>query len=241
MEIIILIISLILIVFFFQGNGYILAIISQGAPYDWTEYGGSTLFAIVADIILLCVIISKILPYSSFKLMRSGLENRKIAKKKFKELIEYLRSEAPDLGRLQELMDKKASHSSTTRTFHFCQLIQMIADEEQLQDCMSELHEKQKILDEINAIEDSILRTAEKCKDAGDIVDCYYYLNILKSTKPTLDVSSLEEECEEVLVWKEKESKAIRLWRNAAIWLLVISILICVGLCIRNLIESYVP
>lgn len=220
------------------GNMLIIAAITGEIPFDWSEAGVAYILAIVADIFLLCLLLKKILPpvRGSFLLMRRGVKNRRIAKKASKKLKEYLRNEAPDLDRLQELRDKGISKSDTTRTLHFCQLIETLAGEEQLQGCLSEVREKQNVLDEIDDIENSIIRTAEKCKDAGDMAGCYYYLKIIRSVKKTPEVASLENEYEEKLFWMERERMAIWTWKKAAIMLLVILIAVFAVLYSRNFI-----
>mgnify|MGYP006922128193 FL=1 len=219
--ILILIISLVLV--FFMGNIMIIGAIS-GA--DFSEEWGLIIIVAVMDIILLCLAMAKIMPSisSSFQLMRSGLKNRKIAKKESAKLKKLLKSEEPDVNKLQELRDKRVSESATKRNLHFCQLIENIAGKELLQDCLSKVREKQNVLDEMNDLENRILKIAERCKNAGDIKKCQYYLNILKTTKITTEITRLENDCEEQLLRRERESKAIRSWQKGVCCILIILI-----------------
>lgn len=224
-----LVIFLLGLAFFFEGNIMIIAAICGNDIVDFSEYWIVALVAVVIDIALICLALKRFGPpvSFSFRLMRSGLENRRIAKKESAKLEKLLKSENLDVDRLQELRDKRISESATKRTLHFCQLIENIAGKEQLQDCLSEVREKQSVLDEINDIENRILKVAESCKNAGDIKKCEYYLNILKSTnKITPENVSLEEECKQQLLLRESESRAIRLW--VKVFLGILAILIAV-------------
>ncbi|MDE6568041.1 MAG: hypothetical protein K2K70_09975 [Lachnospiraceae bacterium] len=226
-----------LVLAFFEGNIMIIVAISEKDISGWSEYWILILIAIVIDLILLCLVMARFMPpiCSSFQLMRSGLRNHRTAKKESKKLKKLLKSEELDVNRLQELRDKRISESATKRTLHFCQLIENIAGEEQLQDCLSEVREKQGVLDEINDIENRILKVAESCKNAGDIKSCKYYLDILKSAKViTPEITSLENECEEQLLWRERESRAIQLWVKVFLGIFIFIIAVCVRLYITD-------
>lgn len=221
---------------FLEGNIMIIAAVCGGDAIDWSEYWIIVVIAVVIDLILLCLAMVIIMPpiSSSFQLMRSGLKNRRIAKKESAKLKKFMKSEELDVNRLQELRDKRISESATKRTLHFCQLIENIAGKEQLHDCLSEVREKQGVLDEINDLENRILKVAESCKNAGDIKKCKYYLNILKNTKITSEITRLENDCEEQLLQRERESKAIRSWLKGVCCLLVILITIFAILYIQD-------
>lgn len=204
-----------LIVVFFLGNIFSIAAICGSDIINLSEDWFFVLIVVVIDIFLLRSAMVKIIPpvRASFRLMRSGLKNRRFAKKESAKLKKLLKSEDLDVDRLQELRDKSINESATKRTLHFCLLIENIAGKEQLQDCLSEVRETQSVLDEINDIENRILKVAESCKNAGDIKKCEYYLDILTSTnKITPEIVSLEKECEEQLLRRETERRAIRLW-----------------------------
>ena len=225
-----------LILAFFEGNIMIIISISEKDISDWSEFWIIILVAVVIDIILLWLAMAKIMPpiSSSFQLMRSGLKNRRIAKKESAKLKKLLKSEELDVNRLQELRDKRISESATKRTLHFCQLIDNIVGKEQLQDCLSAVREKQSVLDEINNLENRILKVAENCKNAGNIKKCKYYLNILKTTKITPEITRLENDCEEQLLQREREGKAIRSWQKGICCLLVILVTIFAILFIQD-------
>lgn len=227
-KIFIILFIIFLILAFFEGNIMVIAAISDKGISDWSEYWIIILVAVVIDIILLCFAMAKIMPpiSSSFQLMRSGLQNRRIAKKESAKLKKLLKSEELDVNKLQELRDKRISESATKRTLHFCQLMENIAGKEQLQDCLSKVIEKQSVLDEMNDLENRIFKVAESCKNAGDIKKCQYYLNILKTTKITSEITRLENDCEEQLLWRERESKAIRSWQKGVCYLLIILIIV---------------
>lgn len=214
----------------------IIVSISEKDISDWSEFWIIIFVAVVIDIILLWLAMAKIMPPigSSFQLMRSGLKNRRIAKKESAKLKKLLKSEELDVNRLQELRDKRISESATKRTLHFCQLINNIVGKEQLQDCLSAVREKQSVLDEINNLENRILKVAENCKNAGNIKKCKYYLDILKTTKITPDITRLENDCEEQLLRRERESKAIRSWQKGICCLLVILVTIFAILFIQD-------
>ena len=227
MEYIMIILLLVVIMSaFFMGNTMIIVAIFDDYPIDWSEDWFGILVAIVADIILLCLVCKKIMPpvSSSFQLMRSGLKNRRSTKKESKKLKKLLKNEKLDLNRLQELRDKRISEEATKRTFHFCRLMETISGKGQLQDCLSKVREKQNVLDEIHDIENRILKIAEGCKNAGDVEKCKYYLNILKSTKITPEIASLEKECEERRFLRKKERNAIWLWKTVFLGILILLI-----------------
>lgn len=206
----------VIVLSFFLGNGMIIAALCGNYTIDWSEDGtGMFIFiAVVADIILLCLVMAKFIPSvsSSFRLAKSGLKNRRNAKKESANLRQLLKNEKIDVNRLQELRDKRISASATKRTLHFCQLIENIVGEGPLQDCMSEVREKQFVLDEINDIENRVFKVAEGYKNIGDIYECRYYLNILKTVKTTPEITSLENDCQEQLFQRGRENRAIRLW-----------------------------
>lgn len=232
--VILFVISIVLL--FFVGNGMIISAVCGKYPLNWSEDWVGVLVAIVGDIILLCLALAKIMPSvsSSFQLMKGGLKNRRVAKKESANLKELLKDEKLDLNRLQELRDERINESATKRTLHFCQLIENIVGNEQLQDCMSEVRKKQSALDEMNEIENKVFKVAESCKNAGDIYACEHYLNILKTTKTTSEITSLENECEEQLLLRERERKAIRLWVKVFLGAFIFCITVFAGLYIKD-------
>ena len=209
-----LVIIIVIIAAFFVGNIMIISAMSGNGTADWGEYWILIFIAVVIDFILIFLAMAKIMPSanSSFQLMRSGLKNRRIAKKESANLKKLLKKEKPDVNRLQELRDKRISESDTKRTLHFCQLIENIAGEEQLQDCLSEVRKKQSVLDEISDIENKVFKVAESYKNAGDFYECKHYLDILKAEKITPEITSLENEYMEQVLRRERERRAIRLW-----------------------------
>lgn len=230
----ILIICAIAVAFF--GNLLMIAAIAGETYIDWSEEWGVIFITIALDIFLLYMLLHKIMPHvrGSYLLMRRGVRNRSIEKMASKKLKEYLKNEAPDLDRLQELRNKRISRSDTARTLHFCQLIEALVGEEQLQDCLSAVREKQNVLDEINDIENNILRAAEKCMDAGDMADCHYYLKKVRAVKKTSEIAALENAYEEKLIWMESERRAIGLWKKAAVGLLLIVIAVFAVVYLKN-------
>lgn len=231
-----IIFAIFIVVAFFEGNIMLIIAACGGDPVDWSEYWIIAAIAVVMDLILLCLAMAKIIPpvSSSFRLMRSGIKNRRIAKKESAKLKKLLKKEEPDLNRLQELKDKGITESAVRRTLHFCQLIEVIDGKEQLRDCLSEVRMRQSVLDEIKAIEDGIFKIAERCKNAGDIKKCNYYLDILKSTKITPEITTLENECEERLLQRDREKNALRSWQKGACWFLLIIITASAALYIRD-------
>ena len=225
-----------IIVAFLEGNIMIIYAISGNGTADFGEYWILILIAVVTDFILLFLAMAKIVPpvISSFQLMRSGLKNRRIAKKESANLKKLLKKEKPDVDRLQELRDKRISESDTKRTLHFCQLIENIAGEEQLQDCLSEVRKKQSVLDEISDIENKVLKVAESCKNAGDIKKCKYYLSTLKTTKITSEITCLENECKEQVLRRERERRAIRLWVKVFLGVFILGAAVFAGFYIAD-------
>ncbi len=225
-----------IVLLFFVGNGMIISAVCGKYPLNWSEDWVGVLVAIVGDIILLCLALAKIMPSvsSSFQLMKGGLKNRRVAKKESANLKELLKDEKLGLNRLQELRDERINESATKRTLHFCQLIENIVGNEQLQDCMSEVRKKQSVLDEMNEIENKVFKVAESCKNAGDIYVCEHYLNILKTTKTTSEITSLENECEEQLLLRERERRAIRLWVKVFLGAFIFCITVFAGLYIKD-------
>lgn len=231
-----IIFAIFMVVAFFEGNIMLIVAACGGDSVDWSEYWIIAVIAIVMDLILLWLAMAKIIPpvSSSFRLMRNGVKNRRITKKESAKLKKLLKKEEPDLNRLWELRDKKITESATKRTLHFCRLIETIDGTGQLRDCLSEVSMKQSVLDEIKDIEGSILNVAERCKNAGDIKKCIYYLDILKSTKITPEITSLEDKCEQQLLQRDRERNAIRSWQKGACGLLIIIITVCAALYIRD-------
>lgn len=232
-ELALIIFLIFILMAFVDGNIAILAVIFKGDFTYLEEEGFAVFVAAVADIILLIMAGKKILPpvRSSFQLMRNGLKNRKIARKEAANLKKLLEDEELYVNRYQTLRDTGISEGATKRTLHFCQLIESIVGKEQLQDCLAEVNERQGILDEIDDIEGRMLKIAESCKNAGDTEKCKYYLDILMSAnKITPEIRTLERECEEQISLREKERKAIRLWRR--IFLCALAILIAVSVVI---------
>lgn len=235
-KLILIIVAFFIVVAFFEGNIMLIIAACGGDSVDWSEYWIIVVIAVVMDLILLWLVMAKIIPpvSSSFRLMRSGIKNRRIAKKESAKLKKLLKKQEPDLNRLRELRDKKITESATKRTLHFCRLIETIDGTEQLRDCMSEVSMKQSVLDEIKDIEESILNVAERCKNAGDIKKCNYYLDILKSTKITPEITTLENECKWQLSQRDREKNAIRSWQKGACWFLLIIITASAALYIRD-------
>ena len=218
------------VVMFFRGNAVIIAAVLRGDAIVWSENWFSVFIAVVVDLILLCLIFLKI--FFSLRLTRRGIRNRRNAKRESVKIEKSLESINSDINRLEELRKKEISGKATKRTFHFCRLMEIIASKEQLQDCLSKVSERQGVLGEIDAIENKIFKIAESCKNADDVEKCKYYLNILKSTKITPEIVSLEKECEERRSLREKERKAIRLWKTVFSGVLIILIVFFVRLYI---------
>ena len=80
-----IIFAIFIVVAFFEGNIMLIIAACGGDPVDWSEYWIIAAIAVVMDLILLCLAMAKIIPpvSSSFRLMRSGIKNRRIAKKEF--------------------------------------------------------------------------------------------------------------------------------------------------------------
>ena len=214
-----------IVVAFFFGNGVIIVAIFGGdVSEQWSEYWILILIAVVIDLILLYVG-AKIIN-EPLQLARSGLRNRRNAKKNSAELKKILKDEKSDVDRLVELRNKGIDENVTKRTFRFCQLIENIDGKEQLKECLSEVSEKQRVLDEINDIENRMLKIAESCKDAGDIEKCRYYLDILKSKKLASKITSLEDECQEQIFARGRENSAI--WSCAKVLLGILFILVVI-------------
>lgn len=235
-ESLIIMIVFIVVVFFF-GNYILIDSLRYNSLADMSESAIFLIIAIVIDFILLYFIIWAITVRvkSSFRLMRKGLKNRRIVKKESAQLKEFLESEEPDVDRLGKLRDQWIDESAIKRTLHFCQLIEILGGKEELQDCLSEAREKQGILAEISDIENKIFRVAERCKDAGDLEKCRYYLDILMAKKKTVtpEITSLEEECEKRLFERKTERKAIRLWAKILLTA-AICIVVFAALYIKN-------
>ena len=109
----------------------------------------------------ICLVVYLFKKYSltvlvSFLAAIIGYLDRFSPKEKIKELEESEENEELYRKRLEELRNKRVCESATVRTFHFCQLIEMIAGKEQLQDCMAKVNEKKSVLDEIDNIESKI-------------------------------------------------------------------------------------
>lgn len=226
--IILLILGIILGFMFFTGNIMILDTIAGGGTADLSKDLISISIAIVADIILLTWVIIEVRNpvMASFPLMRSGLKNRRYAKKESARLRELLSRQEPDAQRLEGLRRQSINKNAIERTLHFCRLIETIAGKEQMQSCMSGVNEKQRILYEIDETENKLLKIAECCKNAGDALKFQYYLALIKSEKFTPSITALRAEWQEQLILRDKERKAMRLWKRALVWFLVISTVI---------------
>ena len=224
METVILAIVLCLLAWFAWGNFLLILALFSGWDVLSGE-GSSVAFAIIMDIILLYLVLNENSSNikSSYQLMKNGLKNRRITKRGAIELKELMESEEVYVNRFEELRSKKIREDDVKRTLHICQLIESIAGGEQLEECLSKVKESQSILDEMDDIRNRILKTVENCKNFNDFKKCYYYLDILKSAKITPEIASLEEECLEQNLLREKEKGAIRLW--ALVFGLILAVL----------------
>lgn len=228
MGVAVLAVLLILIVMgFFCGNIMIVEMIYSGETLYFDDSGLLVLLAVVGDCILLYLAIAKIkTPFiSSLQLLRSGLKNRRKAKKEAANLKKLADREEHYVNRLQELRKKGISKSATKQALHFCWLMETLAGKEQLQDCLCKVNEKQSDLHEIEEIESNLLHLAESYNIAGNTEKYNYYLNLVKENKSAPMAASVEEKCLEYTLLREKERKAIRSWRNV-----FLAILICLAI-----------
>lgn len=222
-----IIIIILLILSFFVFNVSIIAAIVERDIYFWKEEQFVVLYTAIMDLVLIFLLIRKIKKpvASSFQLARRGARNRRNEKKEAAKLKKRLKKEKIELDRLEELRQKGINEEATMRTFHFCQLIEAIDGNDQLQDCLSQVIERQGVVDEIDYIENRIFEIAEGYKNAGDIRKCKYYLNLIVSPKKMPAVISLKEECDKQSVERKREKRAVRLWK---ILLMAVISIICI-------------
>lgn len=209
-----IILMIILALTFFFGNFPLINAVCGSEPLDWSSDWEDILLIIMADLILLFFVMAKIVlsVRASFPHRRKELRNRRAEEKEYAKFKKLLESEKLDLNRFQALIDKRISESATKRTLHFCQLMEIIAGKEQFEDCLFEVKERQSVLDEINDIENGMLKAAKSCKKAGKIEKCIFYLEILKASRTTPEIAALEQECEMQVYLRIAKMKAIRFW-----------------------------
>ncbi|MDE6169408.1 MAG: hypothetical protein K2G28_13235 [Acetatifactor sp.] len=205
-----IVVALVILMLFLVGNlGLIVVVCGTDFP-PMSEGGIFIVGAVIIDLFLLYYVIKKIAV--SFRLVRSGLKNRALAKETAACLKNGLEKEELYVCRLQELRELNVRQGNVRRTVHFCQLVETLIGREQMQACLSRVSEKQHVLEEIGDIENKIFDLAVNYKDADDTEKSMFYLNLLKITKATDEITSLEEECKEHALKRKKENNAIMLW-----------------------------
>lgn len=101
--------------------------------------------------------------------------------------------------------------------------------------CLEAVNRRKAIVNEISDIEQSIVQLADKYRTVGNAEKCVQYLEIVESVQNRNDFCEIKKECNEQLIQREKERKAIKLWST----ILITSILIIAVLITTSAIKSY--
>lgn len=197
---------------------------------------------VVADIILLCLLIVKFRkPIANFfilicflikKIANSlslairGITNRLNKKKQSAEIEKTSQNITDNINRLKELRTLGIERNSTIRTHKFCQLLVAVSNEEQMKACLEAVNRRKAILNEISDIEQSIVQLADKYRSVGNVEKCVQYLEIVESVQNRRDFGEIKKQCNEQLIQREKERKAIILWNILSVLMILIALII---------------
>lgn len=222
---------------FIMGNIEMIAALIVQDTSPITENGFLVFVAVVADIILLCLLIKKLSKptANSLSLAKRGITNRLNIKKQSAEIKKTSRNITDYINRLKELRTLGIERDSTIRTHKFCQLLVAVSNEEQMKACLEAVNRRKAIVNEISDIEQSIVQLADKYRTVGNAEKCVQYLEIVESVQNRNDFCEIKKECNEQLIQREKERKAIKLWST----ILITSILIIAVLITTSAIKSY--
>ena len=233
---VLVIILFILVIAAFMGNIEIIAALIVQDTSPITENGFLVFVAVVADIILLCLLIKKLSKptANSLSLARRGITNRLNIKKQSAEIKKTSRNITDYINRLKELRTLGIERDSTIRTHKFCQLLVAVSNEEQMKACLEAVNRRKAIVNEISDIEQSIVQLADKYRTVGNAEKCVQYLEIVESGQNRIDVGEIKKDCNEQLILREKESKAIKLWTILAVLIILVALIIFSGSYIKD-------
>lgn len=231
----ILIISLVIAAIF--GNIIMVMAMFEQDSLNITEYGFLIFIAVVTDFILLCILIKKLSKptANSLLLAKQGIANRLNIKKQSAEIKKTSQNITDSINRLKELRALGIERVSTIRTHHFCQLLAAVSNEKQLEPCLEVVHRREAIVNEISDIEQSIVQLADKYKAAGNAEKCVKYLEFVELEHTTSHLDEIKKACNEQLILREREGKAIRLWITLVIVILSILACICVAMYVKGI------
>ncbi len=236
MEKFLAIVFIILVVAAFMGNIEMIAALIVQDTSPITENGFLVFVAVVADIILLCLLIKKLSKptANSLSLAKRGITNRLNIKKQSAEIKKTSRNITDYINRLKELRTLGIERDSTIRTHKFCQLLVAVSNEEQMKACLEAVNRRKAIVNEISDIEQSIVQLADKYRTVGNAEKCVQYLEIVESVQNRIDVGEIKKDCNEQLILREKESKAIKLWTILAVLIILVALIIFSGSYIKD-------
>lgn len=236
MEKFLAIVFIILVIAAFMGNIEMIAALIVQDTSPITENGFLVFVAVVADIILLCLLIKKLSKptANSLSLAKQGITNRLNIKKQSAEIKKTSRNITDYINRLKELRTLGIERDSTIRTHKFCQLLVAVSNEEQMKACLEAVNRRKAIVNEISDIEQSIVQLTDKYRTVGNAEKCVQYLEIVESVQNRIDVGEIKKDCNEQLILREKESKAIKLWTILAVLIILVSLIIFSGSYIKD-------
>ncbi len=236
MEKFLAIVFIILVIAAFMGNIEMIAALIVQDTSPITENGFLVFVAVVADIILLCLLIKKLSKptANSLSLAKRGITNRLNIKKQSAEIKKTSRNITDYINRLKELRTLGIERDSTIRTHKFCQLLVAVSNEEQMKACLEAVNRRKAIVNEISDIEQSIVQLADKYRTVGNAEKCVQYLEIVESVQNRNDFGEIKKECNEQLILQEKESKAIKLWTILAVLIILVALIIFSGSYIKD-------
>lgn len=233
---VLVIILVILVIAALVGNiEMIVALIVQDTSLI-TENGVLVFVAVIADIILLCLLFKKLSKptANSFSLAKQGITNRLNIKKQSAEIKKANRNVADSINRLKELKAIGIEQESTIRANKFCQLLVAVSNEKQMKECLEAVNRRTAIVNEINDIEQNILQLADRYKTVGNAEKCIHYLEIIESRQNKSNFDEIRKSCNEQLSLRKKESKVIKMWIALALVALSIIACVCVGSYIKD-------
>lgn len=236
MEKFLAIVFIILVIAAFMGNIEMIAALIVQDTSPITENGFLVFVAVVADIILLCLLIKKLSKptANSLSLAKRGITNRLNIKKQSAEIKKTSRNITDYINRLKELRTLGIERDSTIRTHKFCQLLVAVSNEEQMKACLEAVNRRKAIVNEISDIEQSIVQLADKYRTVGNAEKCVQYLEIVESVQNKRDFGEIKKECNEQLILREKERKAIKLWTILAVLIILVALIIFSGSYIKD-------
>lgn len=193
-------------------------------PFAWIM----VIIAIVADAILLFYLVKVIGKpiINSALLAKNGVKNRLIIIKESCKIKRTSQDISVLVKRLEKLKRPGIDKSATMRTYHLCQLISAVSNEEHISECFGAVNKRIDIILEIGSIERSIVQYADRYKAIGNAKECLRYLEIADAEQNETKFDEINKVCNEQFTSQKKEGKAIKIWTTILVFLLLTLIVI---------------